>query len=515
MRVAFDDFELDSATAELRQGGDRVALEKQAFDLLLLLAENAERVVSKDEIIEKIWDGRFISDSSISTAVKQIRRAVGDDGNRQATIKTVHGRGFRFVARLNRTPATETTPTPEPHQSQSDGPPSLAVLPFSVLGEGAIGPAIGDAVPAELIAALSRLRWLFIISRGSSFRFRDPATTPETLRKALGVRYALTGTVEILGDMMTVATELARTDRGAVIWSNRYATALGGIHEVRSEIVRDVVGALELHIPFTEAAIARTLDPAQLGAWSHYHIGLQHLYRFNRADNESATAEFHRALDLEPELARAHAGLSFAHWQTAFMHYGDDRSKMLDRAEARANRAAEIDPHDAFTNYNQARVHWLRGDVDGFGDMLDQALMLNPNFAQATYARGLSQVLGGDWDEAQTNLQRAIKLSPLDPLRYAMLTCSSLCLLGLGRVEEAAPIAEQACHLPGAHFYIDMIAAAVHHIAGNTDKAAMRAARARERQPSASLEMYRSSFPHQTKPGAQNDVQKALETLGF
>lgn len=515
MKLEFGEFELNPATVELLSGGKRVALEKQAFDLLLLLADSAERVVSKDEIIEKIWDGRFVTDSSISTAIKQIRRAVGDDGSTQGVIKTVHGRGFRFVAPVRRTVDAGPTVSDAVIPATGDGAPSIAVLPFSVLGEGAVGAAIGDAIPAELISALSRLRWLFVTSRGSSFRFRDAAATPEALRDTLGVRYALTGTVEMLGDMLTVSPELARTDTGAVIWSNRYATALSGIHEVRSEIIRDVVGALEIHIPYTEAAIARTLAPDQIGAWSHYHIGLQHLYRFNRSDNQEAARHFAHALELEPEFARAHAGLSFTHWQTAFMHFGDDRIQLLDMAEATALRANDIDPHDPFAIYNLARVHWLRGDIAGFSELLDESLTINPNFAQASYAQALANDFLGNSAVAREHSSKAMRLSPLDPLKYAMISSYAMSLIGDGEYLQAAELFEKACHLPGSHFYIDMLAAAAHQLSGNETQAGMRAERARRRQPLADRRMFFDNFPYQGQKTAGPSMNVALERLGF
>ncbi len=279
--------------------------------------------------------------------------------------------------------------------------------------------------------------------------------------------------------------------------------------------VGDVVGALELHIPFTEAAIARTLAPDQIGAWSHFHMGLQHLYRFNKSDNSEAARHFNRALELEPEFARAHAGISFTHWQTAFMHYGDDRSALLDKAEATALRANDIDPHDPFANYNLARVHWLRGDVGGFSELLDRALTINPNFAQGSYAQALANGFLGQGEVARNHASQAMQLSPLDPLKYAMMSSYAMALIGDGAADEAAPLVEKACHLPGSHFYIDMIAAAAHQLAGNDAQARMRADRTRERQPGASRQMFFASFPFQAGSSARPMMDGAFEKLGF
>ena len=521
MILAFNEFELDSDLAELRHDGAAVSIEKQAFDLLLLLAENAHRVVSKDELIEKVWGGRFISDSSISTAVKHARKALGDDGVRQDFIKTIHGRGFRFVAKTAAKAAVKPAETiSEPIKTQitvgpADGTPSIAVLPFSVLGVGDIGPAIGDAIPAELIGALSRLRWLFVTARGSSFRFRDPATPPETLRDMLGVRYVLSDTVEVLGDMLTISTELMRTDTGSVVWSDRYASAMAAIHETRMEIIGDVIAALEIHIPYTEASIARSLDPDQIGAWAHFHIGLQHIYRFNRADNVEAEKHFSRALELEPEFARAHAGLSFTNWQNAFMHFGDDRKQLLNAAETSATMANRLDPHDPFANYNMARVNWLKGDIDGFSEWLNRTMAINPNFAQGSYSMGLANLFRGEPDQAKDSCAQAMRLSPLDPLRYAMLCCYGKSLASKGQLDEATDWAEKACTQPGSHYYIDMIAAAIHQMAGSHAQAQMRAQVTREKQPDVTSDMFFAAFPYGKNTDLRREFEASFKTLGL
>ena len=377
-----------------------------------------------------------------------------------------------------------------------------------------LGAAVGDAIPAELINALSRLRWLFVTARGSSFRFRDPATDPQTLKQLLGVRYVLAGSVSAFGQSLSISTELSETETGTIVWSNRHDCAAEEINEARQQIVNDVVASLEIHIPYKEAQIARMLAPDQLGAWSHFHIGLQHLYRFNRSDNAVAAEQFQRALAITPDFARAHSGLSFTHWQNAFMNFGDDRASLLDLAERDANRAVELDPLDPFAVYNAARVCWLRGDREGFTEKLDQAILMNPNFAQAKYSRALCGAFSGDGELARTHSTEAMKLSPLDPLKYAMMSSYSMSLIGDGEYAEAARWAEKACHLPGAHFYIDMIAASALELAGDREAALVRAGRAKEAEPGAGAEMFFASFPF-GEGSAKRDLQNSFAAVGL
>src|SRR5262249_45460195 len=178
MIYRFGQFELDLATVELRAGGEVVALEPQVFALLVLLVENSERLVSKDEIIEKVWDGRVVSEAAVTSRVKSARKALGDDGRSQKFIKTIHGQGYRFVAsaRASRSSATEVATEPR-DEHQSDGlhaliqrlgwmsRPSLAVLPFRFIGNDERYAALAAALPDELITDLARLHWLFVIAR--------------------------------------------------------------------------------------------------------------------------------------------------------------------------------------------------------------------------------------------------------------------------------------------------------------------------------------------------------------
>ncbi len=203
MILAFSDVEIDPAKGEIRRDGHLLSVAPRVVSLLHLLAANADRMVTKDEIVDKIWDGRVISDSAISTSVKEARQAIGDSGARQDLIRTLHGRGFRCIADVRILPSATSTLQTEigvsdqaRHQGLIAGKPSIAVLPFGkVAAEGETDP-LGDGLAAELISALSRLRFLSVTARGSSFRFRQSAPDLGAIAKILGVRYCLSGIIE-------------------------------------------------------------------------------------------------------------------------------------------------------------------------------------------------------------------------------------------------------------------------------------------------------------------------------
>lgn len=522
MIYRFGEHELDLDKVELRTDGVTQPLEPQVFALLAFLVENRDRLVTKDEIIEKIWNGRFVSDSAVASRVKSARQALGDDGRAQRFIRTAHGLGFRFVAEVTEaTPAARVeiitqieAPASPIIAAEPEARPTLAVLPFRLVGAAGPYGAIADAMPQDLITALSRLRWLFVIARASSFRFHSSDADVGKVRDAFGVRYCLTGTVEVLGTSVTVSVELSDTNDSGVIWSERFRTDADGVHETRDRIVRDVLAALELQIPLNEAKRARLKPPEHLDAWSAYHLGLQHMYRFNKDDNTLATHLFERATKLEPGFARAYAGLSFTHFQDAFLHYANDVTAAADRARRFAEMCLELDPVDPFGNFTMGRSFWLKGDGEASLPWLDRANTLNPNYAQARYANAFTYSMLGEYKAAHDNADLAIKLSPLDPLLYGMLGVRAFADLVGGRHAEAARWAEQSARSPGAHGLIQMIAALSHSLNGDEARARYWAENARTRWPQLRTADFVRAFP--TRDAAMMQVfVRTLERYGF
>ena len=527
MIYRFGPFELDLARGELRADGEPRAVEPQVFALLALLVENRERLVSKDELIEKVWDGRIVSDAAIASRVKSARQALGDDGQAQRFIRTTHRKGFRFVADVKFTrpadapPVATTEATQSTHGAEAPaGPadlvarPSIAVLPFRRVGDAGDYAAIADALPHDLILELSRLRWLFVTARGSSFRLRDATVDMVEVGRLLGVRYCLSGSVEVLLRRLAVTIELVDTRDASVVWADRFDGALDDVHRVREEIRARILAALEVQIPFHEAHLARLTVTENLDAWSAYHLGLQHMYRFNHADNAAASALFQRATTLDPGFARAHAGLSFVHFQTAFMRHTDDVEGEAALARRYAQRGMDLDPLDPFVNFTMGRTFWLEGDLERSLGWLERATSISPNYAQGIYARAWTETLAGRGVEGRGHADLAMRLSPLDPLYYAMLGTRAFTHMVLGEDAQAADWAERAARAPGAHVLIALIASVAHTLAGDETRAQYWAANVRARNPALRSGDFFRSFP--MKPEAvRARVAAALARLGF
>ena len=517
MIYRFGPFELDMDKIELRADGGVCPVEPQVFSLLALLVENRERLVTKEEIVEKVWDGRVVSESAVASRVKSARKVLGDDGITQRFIKTIHRQGFRFIAdaKVARTESAVPGGGIGAVQSADEiNRPSIAVLPFRNIGVVGAYAAIADALPHELIAELARLRWLFVTARGSSFRLRGSDTDLGEIGRLLGVRYCLSGTVEIAGASLAVTVELSDTRDCGVVWAERFAGAVDDVHQIREDIRSQILAALEIQIPLHEATLARLTVTENLDAWSAYHLGLQHMYRFNRKDNAAATALFQQAVTQDPGFARAHAGLSFIHFQMAFMHYADDRAGEIALARRFAVRGLELDPMDPFVNFTMGRTFWLEGDLEGSLAWLERATSISPSYAQGLYARAWTESLAGRGVEGRRHVDFAMRLSPIDPLYYAMLATRAFTHMVMGEYAEAAEWAERAARSPGAHVLIAMIAVAVQALAGDEICAASWAANVRSRNPALTRSDFFRSFPMKSE-AARNSVSNALMRFGF
>jgi len=527
MIYQFGPFELDLATAELRASGAVRNLEPQVFALLAFLIENHARLVSKDELIEKVWHGRVVSDAALASRVKSARQALGDDGLSQRFIRTSHRRGFRFVADVRivrasdpslkvQAPGGKVAETVGGLVGQLDrvSRPSIAVLPFRMAGDRGRYEALATALPDELIAELSRLRWLFVTARGSSFRVPTENLHFGDIGQLLDVRYCLWGTVEVADGHLNITVELVDTHDDGIVWADRFSGSIEDVHSMRDEIRTRVLAALEIRIPMHEAALARLTVPENLDAWSAYHLGLQHVYRFNRADNAAAAHLFQRAITLDPRFARAHAGLSFVHFQTAFMRYTDDVSGEMQLARRFAERGLEFDSLDPFVNFTMGRTFWLEGDLDSSLSWLERATSISPNYAQGVYAKAWTEALAGHASEGRTHIDLAMRLSPIDPLYYAMMATRAFTHIVMAEDAEAAYWAERGARSPGAHVLISMIAAVAHWLNGDAARAAGWAAIIRERNAALSRDDFIRAFP--IKPDvARTRVLQALKELGF
>ena len=526
MIYRFETIEFDTDRYELRQGGVAQRIEPQVFALLELLIANRDRLVSKDELNMRIWGGRVVSEAVVNSRIRLARRAIGDDGRAQRLIKTVHNRGFRFVGGpvqevaisqgyfAGREAPDVADPAGAASPAVEASRPSIAVLPFQMLTPDPRYEMFADAIAHEIIVELARVHWLFVIARGSSFRFRGPHVDLAAAGEVLGASYFLTGSVAVDAGRSAVTVELSRAADSQVIWADRFDGSIDDLPALRARIAASAMTAVEVRVPIEEARRAASLTTENLDSWSAYHRGLWHMYRFNAHDNMIAAGMFARALEADRNFARAHAGLSFTHFQNAFVGYTKDADFERGQARAHAERGMELDPLDPFANLTMGRAAMLSGDLADSASWFDRSVELSPNYAFAIYNRGLVKAIVGDGRDSEADAVRAISLSPIDPLHYAMLATRSLSHIVRGDYAAASAWGERAARAPNAHVQIRIIAALAHELAGNHPAAEAWAAAARRTKPGNGQAGFLSAFPF-SDTGTRTVVQRALKRLGI
>ena len=508
MQFRVNDFVLDLRKFELRKDGRLVHVEPQVLSLLFLLVENRDRLVTKDELIAAVWQGRAVSDSAISSRIKSARQLLGDDGEAQRMIRTIHGKGFRFVGHVS---ACDSIAVARP-QEMGAGQPSIAVLPFDC-DSPELG-IISEGVPHELIVGLCRLRSLKVIARGSSFRFRRWPGDLSHVAATLGVQFCLTGKVYHVGKQIAVAVELVDARSGQVVWGELYEGQIDRLHEVREKILAQVISSLELEISRHVAGYAKSGAMEDLSAWSAYHVGLQHLFRFNRVDNSRALTYFQHAISCDPGFTRAYAGISFGRFQNAFMRYTDHVEDEVRQARDAAERAIELDEQDPTANLMLGRSLWLEGRVESSVPWLERAIALSPNYAQAIYSRAWTQMILGEDKAGQQNARAALSLSPIDPLRYAMVAIDGFTQTLMEDANAGALLVDRAAREPRAHVMIAVMAAICHAWAGDHDRTDYWRQEIRLRRPDLTKDMFLASFPYREGPVRQR-VHDALTAIGL
>jgi tetratricopeptide (TPR) repeat protein len=317
----------------------------------------------------------------------------------------------------------------------------------------------------------------------------------------------------VQGGILIVTVELCDTHSEGVVWSERYRGEVAGVHELRAQIAQAVVAALEVHIPLNEARRALN-SPRNLDAWSAYHLGLRQMYQFTREGAERAAAYFARALELEPGFARAHAGLSFTHHEGAFLRFAPDAADAAIQARACAERSLELDPLDPFCNLVMGRALWLSDDLEAGLPWLDRAVEINPNYAQGQYSCAFTRAFLGEGVRGRDQVDAALQLSPLDPLRYGMLGVRAFSHMTMNEVDQAALWGERAARAPHAHPLVELIAAVGHGLNRDDARAEAWARSALARQPGLSAADFLAAFPFRD-PATRSHVTQTLARLGL
>ena len=391
-------------------------IEPQVFDLLVHLVENRDRVVTKDELIQNIWNGRTVSESALTTRINAVRKAVGDSGESQHLIRTLPRRGFRFIGEVTCQPSPSAA-VAAPALTLPDKP-SVAVLSFTNMTGDPDNDYFGDGIAEDVITNLSRNPFLFVIARNSSFIYKARAVEVKRIGRELGVRYVLEGSVRRSGSHLRITAQLIDAADGGHIWAERYDRDLTDFFAVQDEITDSVAMAIAPSIAHLERHHALRKAPENLSAWEAFHRARWHISRMTVADFETAKTFFRRAVTLDPTLAPAYAGLANAILTEVVLFQTRSVPEALAEALPMIRKAIAVDPKHAGGHINNGIALLMQGQNELAVAEGRHALSIDPNHAGAYLILGNALCFSGQPREAIETLRAGLRHDPYAPQSY-------------------------------------------------------------------------------------------------
>ena len=473
MIYSFGDFELNTSLYELRRNGKSCAIQPQTFDLLLYLVENRERVVGRKEIFETIWKGRSASNEALGKCVSAARRAIGDSGELQKSIRTLHRRGFRFVgdvivreARVEHSgdgladydgkhmtltkredrAESQFTPPVGANLSLPDKP-SIAVLPFDNMSDDLEWDFLADGMTEEILTRLARFSDLFVIARNSSFIYKGRNIDVRDVGKQLGVQYVLEGSIRAAGNRIRISAQLIDTEKGGHVWTDQYDCKIDDIFDVQDEVAARIAATLEPQMLIAEGLRYERAHPDNLGSWGSVIRGLNRLWRFTRMDFEAALEEADRAIALSPNYGLAYAIKTCALGYRSWVEWGDSWYQDAVDAIAAFKQLQAVGSSDSTSLGSAAVGIMFMGRFKQAHETFDTVIQMNPNFAIARGINGYALGCLGHGDEGLAMIDTAIRLSPFDPLHPLFLSGKALCYFVKSEYEESISAAEESIRI--------------------------------------------------------------------
>ena len=500
MVYLFEDYCLDLDRRELRRGAELVTVEPQVFDLLQYLVDNRDRMVSKDDLIAGVWDGRIVSDSTLSSRITAARQAIGDSGEGQRLIRTVPRKGFRFVGEVRegakKTSFDAAKPSPtgggaEPARPRLQAPPlalpdkpSIAVLPFANFSGDPEQDYFVDGVVEDITTALSQFRWLFVIARSSSFTFKGRAVDVKQVGRDLGVRYVLEGSVRKAANRVRITAQLIDALTGAHLWADHFDGTLEDIFDLQDRVTTSVVGAIAPKLERVEIERAKRKPTESLDAYDHYLRGVASAIPYTREGDNEALRLFYRAIELDPDFAVAYGWAAWIFVSRKSNGWMTDRVREIAEGARLGRRAVELGNDDAAALcWGGFALAYLAFELDDGIAYLDRALILNPNLAAAWYVSAWLRIFQGEPDDAIEHLARAMRLSSVDPLIFRMHAGIAYAHFFAGRYDEASAWAEKAVRARPTWLTAVRGAAASYALAGRLDEARRFMAHMRDLDP--------------------------------
>jgi TolB-like protein/tetratricopeptide (TPR) repeat protein len=479
--LEFGPFRLDPDAEMLLRGAEPIILGQRAVALLRLLLDRAGAPVSKDALIEAAWPGLAIEDSNLTVQISALRRVFEQVPDGAGWIETLPRRGYRYTGPAATAVQTSSETAQAPPLALPDKP-SVAVLPFSNLSGDPQQDYFADGMVEDIIAGLSRIKWLFVVARNSSFTYRGATVDVKRVGRELGVRYLLQGSVRKEGSRVRISSQMIEAETGGHLWTERFDRPLDDVFALQDEIALNVVGAIEPSLRRVEVERVKRKRPDSLDAYDLVLQSQSDVFSGMPAQVTKALVLLKRALILDPAYALAHAFAAMCH-HCLFLRAGlheSDRSASIAHARAAILHGQDDALALTFAGFS---IGMDGHDHDAGFAAIEAALAISPSSAITYICGGVIFGWAGEAARAIEWGERALRLSPFDPWAWSAYHALTLGHFHRGGYEEAAKAARKAVQLNPAHSISHMLLVAPLAKLGRLKEAEAVAARVLELQP--------------------------------
>jgi TolB-like protein/Tfp pilus assembly protein PilF len=438
--VSFGPFSLDPRRRLLLKDGAPVAVGARTLDTLMALVARPNESISKRELMAAVWPDVTVEEGSLRAQIAALRKALGDGKGDARYITTLAGRGYCFVAPISRVRdrGGERAAATKPALALPDKP-SIAVLAFQNMSGDPEQEYFADGMVEEIITALSRIRWLFVIARNSSFTYKGQAVDVKQVGRELGVRYVLEGSVRKAGGRVRITPQLIDAISGAHIWADRFDGSLEDVFELQDKVASSVAGAIEPALQAVETARSASRPTNDLTAYDLYLRAWHNVLSYDKGRIDQALDLLEEATARDPGYGAALALAAYCYQQLQISGWAEDREANRRTAIDLARRAVQVATDDPIALGQAALVLGYFGeDIDAALALIDRALALNPSSARAWYWSGYLRLYSGRPGLAIEHFNSSLRLSPRDPTRGRSLTGIGIAEFFNERYEQAA-----------------------------------------------------------------------------
>ena len=468
MIYVFGTFELDIARFELREGGTPLDVEPQVFSIIQLLVENRDRMVSKTELMEVVWDGRIVSESAVSSRIRSARIVLGDSGKAQQFIRTVHGQGLRFVADVEVINQAASSPyddcrspdqlvpedaRQEPEPATDGGGsglslpsrPAIVIMPFRNLNENGDNDYIADGIGLGIQTLMVQLSGLFLINASSDQDYRNGTKTASEVASGLPVRFTLEGAAQRVGDRVRVSVHLTDQQDNTVVWAERYDRDLENVFALQDDITREVVSSLNIELFGRDFERTVTRDLSGDGAWEYFLRGVSHIYKFSKTDNERARQMFEKLYALKPNKVHGPAYIALTHWIDVTRGWSDAPTDSLSQAGEWATKAMQYRENDGLGYIIMSYISLQQGQHDEAMALCEKAIEYRANCPATLGQIATVKLYCGDAQGAVKSARDALSVRIMHPPLLVNLLATAY--RDCGEIDLSISTAEEAVRL--------------------------------------------------------------------